>query len=95
MKTSDIISQLQAVLPLITDMFSTVTSVTSITPSGTTATVVTAAAHGLTVGQATAISGSTAPVGITSITRVGTLVTVVTTTNHDNFNSRHRRLSVF
>jgi len=83
MKTTDIIGQLQAVLPQETDLFSSTISVTSITPSGTTATVVTSAVHGLSVGNSVAISGSESPVGITSITRVSTLVTVVTTTDHD------------
>lgn len=83
MKTTDIIGQLQAVLPQETDLFSTTISVVSITPSGNTATVVTSAVHGLSIGNSVAISGSESPIGITSITRVSTLVTVVTTTDHD------------
>lgn len=83
MKTTDIIGQLQAVLPQETSLFSTTISVVSITPSGTTATVVTSSVHGLSVGNSVAISGSESPIGITSITRVSTLVTVVTTTDHD------------
>lgn len=88
MKTTDIIGQLQAVLPQETSLFSSTISITSITPSGTTATVVTSAVHGLSVGNSVAISGSESPIGITSITRASTLVTVVTTTDHDITSSK-------
>lgn len=83
MKASDIITQLQVVLPTLTDDFSTQIALTSVIPAGTTATATTATAHGFIIGNVVNISDTVAPVAITSISRSGTVATAVTTTNHD------------
>lgn len=83
MKASDAITQLQVVLPTLTDDFSTQLTLPSVTPSGVTATATTAIAHGFIVGNVVNIADTLAPVAITSISRSGTVATAVTTTNHD------------
>lgn len=83
MKGEDVIKQLQAVLPPITDLFTDKVAISSLTFSGGTVTAVTAAAHGYVTGQYINIVGATNPVAATSITRSGTVATVVTTTDHD------------
>lgn len=82
MKASDIIRQLQAVLPSVTDLFTGKITVTSLSYAGGVVTAV-APGHGLTTGKYANIVGATNPIGVTSITRVGTVATVVTTTDHD------------
>lgn len=83
MKAEAIIIQLQTVIPSLTDLFSDTITLVSITPSGTTATAITSAVHGLATGNITTIADAISPVGITSISRSGTVATVVTTTDHD------------
>lgn len=83
MKASDAIKQLQAILPTVTSDFNEQIGIVSIIPVGTTATVTTAVAHGVTVNDVVNITGTVSPVAITSIDRVGTVATAVTTTNQD------------
>jgi len=82
-KASEVINQLLAILPQITNLFTTSATAVSITPSGTTATVLTSSAHGFPVGRVVAISGAFAPIEISSISRSGTVATAITLTPHD------------
>lgn len=83
MKAEFIVNQLKTALPLLTDYFNDVLNVTSMTRVGSTVTVITATAHGLTTGDIVSITGATTPVQISSITRVGTIATATTVDNHD------------
>lgn len=83
MKASDVVAQMAATLPNLTDKFTDEVSVSSLTLSGTTATATTSTVHGLSVGDNVFIAGATAPIVISSITRVGILATIVTATDHD------------
>jgi len=58
------------------------TSITSITVSGTTATITTAAAHNLAAGQPIGITKSTTSAPISSIASSSGVATVTTSTNH-------------
>ncbi len=83
MKCIDIVQQLAALLPSITDKFTTNFNVTSLTRSSTTVTCVTSVAHGLTVGQQINIVGAQTPLTIVALTRSGLVGTLVTDNNHD------------
>jgi len=64
MRAADIVNKLSKSIPLYTDAFSSSVSLTSIVPSGTTATATSSAAHGIVDGQNVAIIGADAPVQI-------------------------------
>lgn len=83
MKASDIIKQLQIVLPTVTDSFSTQIALQSVTPVGTTATAKTSVAHNLSIGDAVNVTNTFSPIGISSITRNGDTGTATTDTPHD------------
>jgi len=84
MKASEIVSLLQARLPLFTDSFSDSVSVTSLTnPSGTEALVETDSAHGLVIGDLSVIKGAQSNIDITSLTRSGIVGELITLTDHD------------
>ena len=83
MKAQDIIAQLHAVLPTVTDLFTDNFTISSLTFSAGTVTAVTSAAHGLTTGKYADIVGATNPVAITTLTRSGTVASAETTTDHD------------
>ena len=83
MKCEDIIKQLQAVLPSVTDLFTENFSANSITYVGGVVTVVTAAPHGLSTNDFANIVGTTNPIASTSADRSGTVITIVTDTDHD------------
>ncbi len=83
MKAEDVIKQLQARLPALTDLFTRKVSITSLTFAGGIVTATTSSAHGFTTGNFANILGATNPVAITSIDRVDAVATVVTTTDHD------------
>jgi len=83
MRASDIVTQLAIRLPSFVDDFTENDDVLTLTRSGTTVTVATAAAHGLTVGRAVNITGAKTPITISSIDRVGIVATMVTATDHD------------
>ena len=83
MKGADIVTRLRSNLPKFTDRFTEEVGIDSITPAGTTATVTTDAAHGLSVGNAVIILGANASISISSITRSGTVATATTSQDHD------------
>lgn len=83
MLIEDVVKQLWAVVPLLTNLFTDELALISITSSGTTATVTTSVAHGLTTGDIANISGSKVPLDIVSLTQVDNLVTAETTSKHD------------
>jgi len=83
MKAEDIIRHMKATIPLLTDDFSTQLAVSSIAVSGTTVTVTTTAAHGLTTGDFVTVLGAKGIISVSSITHVDGLVTIVTVQNHD------------
>lgn len=82
MKATDIIKQLQAVLPSVTDLFTGKIAISSLSYAAGIVTAV-APRHGLTTGKYANIVGATNPIAIDSITRVGTVATVVTLSDHD------------
>jgi len=79
MKASDIVKQLQATLPIYTELFSDVVTVNSLTKSTTTITATTALAHGLKTGDYVNIQGARVPNAITSLTQTDNIATAVTT----------------
>lgn len=83
MKAEDVIRHMKATIPLLTDDFSDQLAVSSIIVSGTTVTVITTAAHGLTTGEFVTVLGAKGVISVTSITQVDGLATVVTSQNHD------------
>lgn len=83
MKCEDIIKQLQAVLPSVTDLFTEKFAITSLTYSGGVVTAVTSSPHGLVSGNYANIVGSTNPISNASITRVDGIATCITDTDHD------------
>lgn len=84
MRCQDVVAHLQRRLPLLTSLFSDEIAITSIVHTGTTATVTTAAAHGLVVGSAPTIFGSRTPVGVASITHAPSASHAVVTTSEDH-----------
>jgi hypothetical protein len=87
MKASDIVTQMNVLLPQLTDKFTTDVAVKSITRSGTVMTALCNDKHRLEVGQAFAIVNSDVPIPISSLTKSGSLATLVTTTDHDLTNA--------
>ena len=88
MKSEDVIKQLIAKLPNLTDQFTSQFNITGITVSGSTATVTTAAAHGLATNNLVSIVGARTDLPITSITRVKTAATIITSADHDVTNDQ-------
>ena len=78
----DIVNRLREILPKFTDDFSDISTVTSLTRSGSTITAVTPSAHGLTTGNYVTIRGAKEPIALSSITRVGSVVTVTSASDH-------------
>lgn len=83
MRASDIVNQLAVRLPALVDDFTDQFTVSSLTRSGTTVTVTTAAVHGLVVNQQVNVTGAQTPITITSLTRLGIVGTLVTDADHD------------
>lgn len=83
MKASDIIKQLQLVLPNVTDLFSDSISITSLTRSGTTVTATTAAVHGRATSDVVIVSGAKSPITISSLTFSDGIATAITSSSHD------------
>lgn len=85
MKALDVCNQLAKFIPRFTDGFSESIDITSITPTGDTALVVTASPHGLSNGDNTAIIFADAPVEIDTSTflRVVSTATFETLQDHD------------
>lgn len=83
MKAADVVRQLRAVLPKVTDLFSEVISIASLTRSGTTVTATTSTDHGLTTGNSIVITGALTPTDISSLTFLDGIATAETATSHD------------
>ena len=83
MRASDIVNQLQTLLPQLTDRFTTDVPVVTITRVFLDLMSVTADKHGLSIGDAFAIVNSDVPIAISSLTRSGVIGTLVTSTSHD------------
>lgn len=83
MRAADIVNQLAVRLPALVDDFTDQLAVNSLTRSGTTVTVTTAAAHNLAVNQQVNITGAQTPINISSLTRVGIVGTLITDADHD------------
>lgn len=91
-KAQTIIQQLQAVLPLHTDLFNKNTfSITSLAISGSTVTATTSVAHGLATNNLVTIKDAKTPIDVSSLAFVasagigntGGIVTATTAINHD------------
>jgi hypothetical protein len=83
MKASEIVQQLATYLPVLTDLFTTNVTISTLTLSGSTVTAQCDADHNLTVGQQVNVTGAESPISISSLTRSGTVGTLVTDTPHD------------
>jgi len=83
MKAEDIIKQLVAKLPGLTDKFSDQSTIDSITQTGLVATATIAAGHGLVDGELVTITEAVSPITTVSITRTATSAVIITNTNHD------------
>lgn len=82
-KSVDIINQLIAIVPSVTNLFSDAIPISSLTFSGGLVTAVTSSPHGLSTGNYMNITGAQAPVVITSITNSNNVATAVTAIPHD------------
>ena len=83
MKAQDVINQLQAVLPGVTNLFTSEISLTSLSYSGGVVTAIAAAVHGRTTNDFVNIVGATNPISIDTLTRAGTIGSAATLSNHD------------
>jgi hypothetical protein len=83
MRLKDVVNHLFILLPTLTDLFSETLAVSSLTSSGTTATLVTTAAHGLSTNDFVNVSGSLVPNLITTLTQVANIASATTSNNHD------------
>ena len=75
MKAQAVIDKLKALLPFLTDAFTSSFSISSITASGTTATVTSAAPHGLVTNDLVTIEGAIVDLPLSIISRDGTVAT--------------------
>lgn len=82
MRASDIVNQLAVLLPGLVDDFTTQVAATGLTRAGTTVTVTTGSAHGLSIGNQANVTGAITPISC-AITRSGIVATLVTATDHD------------
>lgn len=83
MKLSDIITQLQIMLPMFTDKFSEKFSVSSLTSSGSTISGTTATDHNFQVNEFVHILGALTPNNINSLTQIDNIATAITDDQHD------------
>jgi hypothetical protein len=81
MQAVDVVNRLKEVVGKYNDDFVDLIGVTSLTRSGTTATLVTSTNHNLTSGDYITVRDAVNPITITSLTRVDDIVTVVTVTS--------------
>ena len=81
--TSDIIKQLIAVLPSLTDKFSDKFAISSLTQSSGLVTATTTAPHGFVTGDFGNVSGAIAPINVTNLVRNGNIVSATTGEDHD------------
>lgn len=82
-RTADIIKQLIAVLPALTNKFSKALALTSLTQSAGVVTATAAFAHGFETGDLVNISGAIAPINVTNLVRNGNIVSATTAEAHD------------
>ena len=82
MQAIDVVNKLKEIVGEYTDDFSDISSLTSLTRSGSTITAVSPAAHGLATGNYLTIRGAKEPISLTSITRIDNIATVISTTDH-------------
>lgn len=82
MRGIEIVNKLKEIIGKYTDDFSDISTITSLTRSGSTITAVTPSSHGLTTNDYITIRGAKEPITLTSITRVDDVVTVVSATDH-------------
>lgn len=83
MKISEIVVQLANILPLISSKYTDSVSVATISGDGATATVTTAAPHGLLVGSPVYITNVLIDTVILAVTLTGSKATIETATDHD------------
>ena len=83
MRLTDIVAQLQLVLPQYTDYFSNTLAIESIVVEPTIATIKTTSAHGLLNNKAVTISEVSIQNGITAISKDGLIYTLDTDIKHD------------
>lgn len=83
MKIADIITQLATVLPLLSTRYTEFVDVSTVSGDGATATVVTTAAHGLSVNSPVFITNVAIDTAITTVTVTANIATVETATDHD------------
>lgn len=81
--TADIIRQLIAVLPTLTNKFTERLDVILITQAAGLVTALTGDPHGFETGDLVNIAGAIAPINITNMVRNGGIVTATTNENHD------------
>lgn len=83
MKIADIVTQLATVLPLLSTRYTSFVDVASVSGDGSTASVVTASAHGLVVGSPVFITNVAVETAITAVTVTGSIAVIETATDHD------------
>lgn len=83
MQAQEIITQLQTVIPQLSDAFTKNVDVATVVRSGTVLTVQCGSVHGAKVEDIVSLVGCVTPISVTSIVRVDTLLTVVTADTHD------------
>lgn len=83
MKADDIVTQLQKILPIQTDLFSDTLTTTSVTNVGNIVTVVTSSAHGLATGVAVVIAGTAQLFQLASLIQTSGIATGVTVQDND------------
>ncbi len=83
MEAQEIIEQLQAFVPQLSDAFTDNVDVASVTRNGTVLTIQCGSVHEAEVNDIVSLTGAVTPLDVASIDRVLTLLTVVTTLPHD------------
>lgn len=83
MKLSEVIRHTQKILPMFTDKFSSVLSVSSLSAVNNLVTVVTDENHNLTSGELITVKGAMIPTPVASLTQLNGIGTMITTVDHD------------
>lgn len=83
MKLADIVSQIQTILPKLTELVSDTLSLSSIVATSSLATIVTSIAHGITEGQAITITNVEVKTPVNSVGKSGNVYTFGTSSAHD------------
>lgn len=83
MKLSDVVAQLQLILPKFSTLLSTSLPITSIVAASNVATVVTSSAHSLTAGDQVVLANVEVKTPITGVSKDGLLYTFTTSPAHD------------